>query len=171
MEKIQNQDLTVLDHLPKGTIISTGPHGEIQITKPEKTMKRRPENGLKVYIAGPMRGIKDLNFPAFDEARDKLADMGYIVFSPADLDRAAGVHHTAVESDLTAKQLRDIISRDVAAVLNANIVVVLPGFEESTGTAAELSVARWAKKPIYLYEDFETFEIYSLPIQIKTTYA
>ena len=39
------------------------------------------------YLAGPMRGYKDYNFPAFDAARDQLVKEGWRVISPADIDR------------------------------------------------------------------------------------
>jgi hypothetical protein len=43
----------------------------------------------RVYIAGPMRGIPEFNFPAFDAAARGRA-MGLEIISPAELDRAHG---------------------------------------------------------------------------------
>jgi len=40
-----------------------------------------------VFIAGPMRGYKDYNFPAFDRAERILRNMGYHPVSPAVMDR------------------------------------------------------------------------------------
>ncbi|MHB1846903.1 MAG: DUF4406 domain-containing protein, partial [Deltaproteobacteria bacterium] len=40
-------------------------------------------------MAGPMRGLPDYNFSAFDAARDFLAGLGHDVVSPADIDRLA----------------------------------------------------------------------------------
>ena len=37
---------------------------------------------LHVYLAGPMTGIAEFNFPAFDAAAAKLRDLGYVVFNP-----------------------------------------------------------------------------------------
>ena len=38
---------------------------------------------MKIYIAGPMSGIKDWNFPAFNEAQRQLEALGYEVENPA----------------------------------------------------------------------------------------
>ena len=48
------------------------------------------EKPLTVYVAGPMRGKKFFNFPAFDDAKEDLESQGFSVISPADLDRAVG---------------------------------------------------------------------------------
>jgi hypothetical protein len=40
---------------------------------------------MLIYLAGPMRGRKFFNFPAFDAARDILLSQGYEVISPADM--------------------------------------------------------------------------------------
>ena len=48
---------------------------------------KNPVRKKRLYVAGPMRGIKDFNFPAFDEAATFLRNAGYEVCNPADRDR------------------------------------------------------------------------------------
>lgn len=33
---------------------------------------------MRIYIIGPMTGVEDLNRPAFDAARARLSDAGYV---------------------------------------------------------------------------------------------
>ena len=45
----------------------------------------------KIYCAGPMRGIKYYNFPAFDKAALMFRKKGWRVVNPAELDRINGL--------------------------------------------------------------------------------
>lgn len=51
---------------------------------------------MKVYLAGPMRGKEDHNFPAFHFAAAKPREQGYEVFSPARRARKRGLSRTLV---------------------------------------------------------------------------
>lgn len=96
-----------------------------------------------------MRGYPRYNFDAFDAAAERLRSDGWIISSPADIDRAEGFdpdkHHESF-FDFT-----DLIKRDVAAILATDYTIVLPGWQKSTGATTEVSVARWAQKKILLY--------------------
>lgn len=101
------------------------------------------------YIAGPMRGYPLYNFPAFDEAAESLREAGWKVVSPADLDRDNGFDPEIGEGPVPP--LDDCIKRDLKAVLECDAIVLLPGWEKSTGAKAEYEVAKWAGKPGILY--------------------
>lgn len=105
------------------------------------------------YIAGPMSGYPLYNFPAFDEARDSLTKLGYSVVSPADLDRKAGFdpHISIVDK----KFLDEAMTRDLIAIQCADCLVMLPGWQQSTGALAEFHLARWRHIPIYQYPSME----------------
>lgn len=108
--------------------------------------------GDRVYIAGPMRGIKWFNFPAFDAARDRLLKFGFDVISPADMDREIGFDPFKVEDaesydwrDLkkVGFSLTDALDRDVEALKKCDGIYLLNGWESSKGAQAEKAVAEW----------------------------
>lgn len=104
--------------------------------------------GPYVYIAGPMRGIENFNFPAFDAARERFVTQGFNVISPADIDRAAGdvnvdkATYTCTQTDFA---FRDFWSLYFLSKMGnpANGIVLLPGWEKSTGAAGEFFLSRW----------------------------
>lgn len=98
----------------------------------------------RIYIAGPMRGYAQFNFPAFDAARDALNELGYEAVSPADLDRAAGFDETATDTTTVSdEQLRAAIARDCVAICSCNAIALLPGWEDSGGVKVELTLTRF----------------------------
>lgn len=109
----------------------------------------------KVYIAGPMRGHPQLNFPAFDAAKALGMSLGWDVISPADMDRNAGIDEQeapAIEQEvgLNPSMLRVFVQRDIEALLslrveNGDCIAMLPGWEKSVGATAENAVAKWLK--------------------------
>lgn len=107
---------------------------------------------MRIYIAGPMRGIPEFNFPAFFAAADKLRAEGHFVFNPAERDNL--VHGTDIskgningDEDLAAKQfgfnLRDALGADLAWICaEADAIALLPGWRKSKGARAERAAAR-----------------------------
>lgn len=103
---------------------------------------------MRVYLAGPMRGLPDFNFPAFDNATATLRNDGYEVFNPAERDRvedgfdATGMDGTENLSDY-GFDLRVALGADLEWITtHADAVVVLPGWRESSGALAEVATAR-----------------------------
>jgi hypothetical protein len=93
----------------------------------------------KVYIAGPMRGYPEYNFPAFDAAARQWRKAGWDVVNPAELDRVAGVHEFT--DPLPAGFLRDAMKRDLVAICECDAIALLPGWEQSSGVKVELTLA------------------------------
>jgi len=105
---------------------------------------------MRIYLAGPMRGIPSFNFPAFDYAADKLRAKGHEVFSPSDRDRtvygekleqnAAGSEDEAASN--VGFSLREALAADCAWICgHAEAIALLPGWEKSTGANAENALA------------------------------
>ena len=106
---------------------------------------------MRVYLAGPMRGIPNFNFPAFDYAAEKLRNAGFQVFSPAERDRR--IHGTELEDNASGDEkeaaakvgfsLRDALGADMAWIsAEADGIALLPGWEKSNGANAELALAK-----------------------------
>ena len=112
----------------------------------EQSRKRR------IYIAGPMRGIPEFNFPAFNAAADRFRQDGWEVFNPAEADN--DIHGTDISKgnasgceDTAAKEhgfnLREALHRDTEFIcLKADAIAMLPGWEKSAGANAEWALAK-----------------------------
>lgn len=107
-------------------------------------MKRRA-----IYIAGPMRGLPKYNFPAFDAAAEQLYNQGWEPVNPAELDRALGYDPEEAPKDWDwdsvppELRLKEIVKKDLEALLQCDAVYMLKGWEKSKGAKAELAVALW----------------------------
>jgi len=117
---------------------------------------------VKVYLAGPMRGVKDFNFPAFDAATARGRALGHDVLSPAEEDRKHGFEGIGKQGRddewESALGLLETVRRDLAELLACDAIALLPGSEFSTGARAEEAVAEFAKMAILSAEDFMPLE-------------
>jgi hypothetical protein len=84
-----------------------------------------------------MRGRPQYNFAAFDKAAHKLRRLGHHVYSPAEMDRAAGFNEWVDEAD--EDFVADAMRRDFDAIDECDLIVLLPGWEDSEGTAEEIA--------------------------------
>jgi hypothetical protein len=145
------------------------PSGVESTQKGGNAMKKQ-----RVYIAGKMRGIEYYNFPAFDEARDRLTAQGYDVVSPADLDRERGVDPMELPVDHDWNCVPDgfdfdaCVRHDVDAILSCDAVYLLDSWTDSCGARAEKALAEWRGKSI-MYES-EAPAIFPEDAQERKTY-
>lgn len=110
--------------------------------KKEKTMVKT------LYLAGPMTGHAQWNFPAFHAAAKRLRDAGYTVLDPAELDVNEGFNPDTPKEDLTPHMLNDFMHRDLTIIIyEADGVATLPGSSTSKGAQAEVATARAVGKP------------------------
>ena len=104
------------------------------------------------YIAGPMRGKKLYNFPTFFEAAIVLRSQGHTVFNPAERDMAVGFN-PAETMESQGFNLSEAFTWDFESIQKSQAIVLLPGWEKSSGVAAELAVAWYCgKKEHYEYD-------------------
>lgn len=98
-----------------------------------------------IYIAGPMTGISEFNFPAFNNKQRELEAYGYVVLNPA-------AFHT--HTDATWEfYLRYAIQR----LAEAQEIYMLPGWSQSRGASLEHHFAKALGMRIH----YATLEEYS----------
>lgn len=82
---------------------------------------------MRVYISGPMTGIEDYNYPAFNAAAKRLKSDGQTPLNPA-----------ANPSGLEYKHYMDIA---MAMIRSSDAVLCLSGWRDSRGARAEVAYA------------------------------
>ena len=119
---------------------------------------------MKLYLAGPMRGVPFFNFPAFKKAAAELRAKGHQVFNPAERDEESygGDVGMGNEDGCEAKakiefgfDLRRALGEDLAFICaEAEGVALLPGWGNSRGALAEHAVASALGLPARFVEDW-----------------
>ncbi|MDR5815814.1 DUF4406 domain-containing protein [Caballeronia sp. LZ033] len=93
---------------------------------------------MKIYIAGPMTGYAEMNFPAFHAEAARLRALGFEVVSPAEVD--VGPNPTW----LTAMRA------DIKVLVECEAISLLPGWDRSPGATLEHSIARGLGMRVFL---------------------
>lgn len=108
-----------------------------------------------VYLAGPIRG--NPNFERdFDAAKELGQRLGYIVVSPVDLER---LDNPGLIKNLTSQEAQKMYaSRDTDAIISADCIVMLDGWQNSIGARAEYFLAVWCQLEL-LDKDFKPLSV------------
>jgi len=96
---------------------------------PAQPVARASVFRYRTYIAGPMTGLPDMNFPAFDAAAHRLRDLGHLVISPAEITKDPAADWAAC------------MRADIAELVRCDAVALLPGWEHSRGATLEHHIA------------------------------
>jgi hypothetical protein len=84
---------------------------------------------MRVYISGPMTGIADLNFPAFNLAAAMLRQKGVEAVNPAEVNPDS------------AMPWEQCMRADIKALCDCDTIALLPGWERSRGAHLEVHIA------------------------------
>ncbi|AZC35885.1 DUF4406 domain-containing protein [Pseudomonas chlororaphis] len=98
----------------------------------------------RIYISGPMTGLPDLNYPAFNAAAELLRAEGYDVENPAE-NQAPPCGSWEGYMRLALVQLA-----------RCEGVLVLPGYRKSKGACLELFIAPKLGLQVALHTDAES---------------
>lgn len=98
----------------------------------------------RVYIAGPMSGHDDLNFPAFHAAAVEYRKRGAFVVNPAEIN--GGADELAMVAKMTPEEYqrhwRKCMNRDICELTTCESIVMLNGWQKSKGACLEHAIAQ-----------------------------
>jgi len=83
----------------------------------------------RIYIAGPMTGHIELNFPAFHAAAARIREAGHVAINPAEINPDASM------------SWKECMKSDIAALVTCDAIHLLPGWENSKGATLEAHIA------------------------------
>lgn len=94
-----------------------------------------------LYLAGPMSGKPQCNFPLFDEAAAALRNAGLSIISPAELDDPID-REIALRDGVPRKSWGDFLARDVKIIADQTVgIIFLPEWSSSLGAKLEAYTA------------------------------
>lgn len=124
--------------------------------------------GKKFYLAGPMSGLPQFNFPLFYKVTELLRGVGMNIVSPAELDTKEGVADEALAStdgdpNKTTLAWADLLARDVKLIADKHDgvhgIVFLPRWSKSRGARLEAFIGLLEGEK----REFEFWEYYDDP--------
>ena len=84
---------------------------------------------MRIYIAGPMTGLPEYNYPAFNAAAEELRRQGHEVENPAE------------NPEPPCRSWEGYMRMAVAQLVRCETVALLPGWEASKGANVEHRLA------------------------------
>lgn len=91
----------------------------------------------KIYLAGPMTGLREFNYPAFNAAADQLRALGHEVLNPAE------------NSEPACGTYEGYLRMGLRQMLDCECVVMLPDWSASKGAVIECNLAWDLKMHVY----------------------
>ena len=133
-------------------------------------MKREIRENRKptIYIAGPMRGYDDYNYPAFDRQQKVLEEQGWKVINPAEMDRdddkpINGPMQFDPDNNYEDHEfMRKALKRDMVAICDdCTAIYMMSNWEKSKGAKTEWALAKALGLDIYYESPLPT------PLELK----
>jgi hypothetical protein len=102
---------------------------------------------MRLYIAGPMTGIPDFNYPAFFKAEEQLLEAGYEVENPA------RNKPTTEDGTPTATWLA-YMRMSLVQISGVDGLALLDGWRNSSGAQLEQHIGTALKLPVRYLDDW-----------------
>jgi hypothetical protein len=100
----------------------------------------------RAYIAGPMSGLPQHNYPAFLSAEATVAAAGFVPINPA---------KNGLPADAPWERH---MRRDIGLLVTCDVIVMLPGWSQSRGATLENKIARTLGMKVIDLEDVGHFQ-------------
>lgn len=101
----------------------------------------RPKSVRTLYVAGPMTGYPQNNYPEFHRIATRLRDAGYLVVNPAEFGSDKG-HYV------------DLLRQDLIGLLECDGVAFHGDWWESSGARNEVTVAGLLRMPVRSWQEW-----------------
>lgn len=95
---------------------------------------------MRLYLSGPMTGVKDLNKPLFNHYTKLLRKKGYKVINPPELDK-----------DNPQRTWEGCLRRDITELMKCDKIATLARWTKSRGASLEVYIGKALKykvKPV-----------------------
>ena len=102
----------------------------------------------KIYIAGKMKGLRNLGYQKFFDKAEELIGLGWLTVNPADFPyegvevEVDGKKVTTTITDDDAYTYHKVLHRDFQLISSCTAIYMLKGWAESSGASTELAVAK-----------------------------
>ena len=106
-------------------------------------IRKRP----KIYIAGPMRGFPDFNYPKFNDYAETHRAVGWEVVNPVEIGADYG---TPDQINADHALLAAVMAAELHALETCDAIYLLDGWQNSEGARKELATAIAYGLKIYL---------------------
>jgi hypothetical protein len=98
---------------------------------------------MKIYIAGPMTGIDNFNYPLFNSTARRLYQMGYTPLNPADSESENTTH------EFQGQTWNWYLRRAIKKLADADALCLLPNWQNSKGATLEVHIAKTLEIPLF----------------------
>lgn len=107
-------------------------------------MEAKRKRQKTIYLCGPVSGLPENNYPAFNAAAQKLRSEDFNVLNPAE-----------IQSEKEDQPWSYYMRLCLEMVCRADLLMVLPGWQSSRGAKLEVYVAQQLELPILSYKTRE----------------
>lgn len=93
-----------------------------------------------IYLAGPMTGVKDYNFPLFFAVEHELHCQGYRVENPAK-NNGDTLSAAIADAQRETRSWAEYMRLDLVRLAKSDTICLLPGWQNSRGARLEYGIA------------------------------